>query len=822
MITVKNARRFVLLLLCLACLQGSFAMASDQMVEVAQGGALSLWLDEGTLEFAVVDARSGKRWTSGSTLFRLTAQLDGVEKTYDAYTNCAALHQYEITAIENGVRIQMTVGEVKKITALDLPQAVEKEHFEQDILALLSADDKEQMLKRYTLYSVHDAALTGRKLDAALEAYPILQQRDLYLINSGVPDFAAERIKAILDGIGYDESRIQQDNDNNGVQITVAATDRYEVVLSLTLQDGSLLAVLDTSALHDAALRRVTDVTFLPLFGASTASADEGFFLLPDGSGALQDISGKKAGYSSASIRIYGRDEAISQQQVFNKTELAVLPVFGQSMQDGGFVAVIEKGDAIASVTTLLKGTANGTSAIYPTFRVVENAYVDAGFADAAASVNISMMQPDSYKGDLAVRYIFLAGEENTLHGMSSAVRNNLQTRGLLPTEKTTVDTALCVQLIGSVDRAVSLLGFIPSRSQVAATTFSQAQAIVQALHERGVGAINLQYEGWCNGGLYTRQLQSVQTESILGGEKGLQALNSWLLQQGDVLYPSVELSSVKNLQGLNTRQLAARALGNTLTTLYAYDVATGNALTGRVGTYIAPAQLSAYAADFEKSYQKLGIDALAVADTGKLLYSEMNKAAGLNRQRTEALASEMLDSLPQSNLMITGGNLYALQNATWVADIPVDSSRYAREEYAVPFVQMVLRGLVPYSAPAANNSGDAQEMLLRAIGYGARATFLGTYQPDTVFEGTGFNQFISTHYATWLDTAVAYALRAQEDLNAMGDADIISYRQLAEQVFETVFENGVSVVVNYGSIEAVVEGLRIPPRDWVRREVQP
>lgn len=41
-------------------------------------------------------------------------------------------------------------------------------------------------------------------MNAALEKFPILKERDLYLLNDGVPNFAAQTVKDYLDSIGYD------------------------------------------------------------------------------------------------------------------------------------------------------------------------------------------------------------------------------------------------------------------------------------------------------------------------------------------------------------------------------------------------------------------------------------------------------------------------------------------------------------------------------------------------------------------------------------------------------------------------------------------
>lgn len=84
-----------------------------------------------------------------------------------------------------------------------------------------------------------------------------------------------------------------------------------------------------------------------------------------------------------------------------------MLPVFGEKCNDAGFVAMIEDGDALASVTTNLK-SGQPFSSVYASFKVAEAASIDAGFADAQASTNVPMVQPVMYTGKLTVRYALL------------------------------------------------------------------------------------------------------------------------------------------------------------------------------------------------------------------------------------------------------------------------------------------------------------------------------------------------------------------------------------------------------------------------------
>ncbi len=805
----------------------------DSMKHIASDGDLELYMNEQSMSFAVKDTRNSKVWysdplsdpsftgsadDSNRALVKISVNDYGTVKNYDSFNHSVKSGQFDTVNIKNGVKIQMVIGQTKVITALDLPQAVEKERFENEILVKLSDDEKSVLEKRYSLYSLNDPNLLQRKRESALKKFPVLQERDLYILNNSIPDFTAKEVKDILRSIGYDEEQIQKDNDDNGADIEVEPILRYDFEMEIALKDGQLSVSLDCSRLTRDKDINVTKISLLEMFGASHNKQDEGWLLLPDGSGSIQNINGENSGYPSYSIRIYGEEKAIRKEQQFGAVEQSILPVFGEKLGDSGFVAMIEDGDALASVNTNLKGTSTFSS-IYPSFTVAESALIDAGFADAAASTNVPMTQPDTYTGKISVRYSFLCGKEADLYGMSQLVRNRYQQLKILPTEKLEPsEVPLNVEVIGSVDKSSSLLGIFPVRKNEAATTFTQAKEIVDMLHDRGIGKINLHYLGWCNGGLYTKQVQNLNVEKVLGGKKGLQALDEALTKNGDTLYPQVQLVSVQNTKGFNTRKMAARALGNNLSTVYHYDVATGNSFNYRIGTYVAPAYLSEYISTFVKSYRPLGLSSLAVTDIGRDLYSEMNKSAGLNREKSKEMAVQSLSLLENQHTAISSGNMYTWPYADYISSIPLDSSRYNREMHAVPFVQMVMHGLKGYSSKPINNGYDYRHQMLLAVSFGADATFRFTYTADDFLNGTYFIDNLSTDYRNWLDIVSDYYQRTSEVFKKIGNSDIIEYKQLQKDVFSTAFENGVNIIVNYGENDVTINGQTIEAQDWLCR----
>jgi len=82
------------------------------------------------------------------------------------------------------------------------------------------------------------------------------------------------------------------------------------------------------------------DFTLAPYFGAAYKS-ENGYFLVPDGSGALIRFNNRN-GAEPYKQYVYGRDPSIVPIMRKAVSQAALLPVFGMSRSDGGFVAMIE------------------------------------------------------------------------------------------------------------------------------------------------------------------------------------------------------------------------------------------------------------------------------------------------------------------------------------------------------------------------------------------------------------------------------------------------------------------------------------------------
>lgn len=147
---------------------------------------------------------------------------------------------------------------------------------------------------------------------------------------------------------------------------------------------------------------------------------------------------------------------------------------------------------------------------------------------------------------------------------------------------------------------------------------------------------------------------------------------------------------------------------------------------------------------------------------------------------------------------------------------MPVDSSRFLIESKPVPFYQIALHGVIPMTLPSLNGFSDIREAKLKALETGCLLKYTwGAQNVDRILH-TEMDGLLGLDYSRWLDEAITAYVETQPFLKAVSDAKINSHRELDDNVFETVYDNGVQVIVNYSETAAEINGRTIPAMGYL------
>lgn len=623
-----------------------------------------------------------------------------------------------------------------------------------------------------------------------------------------VPVFARTNLITAIRTTDYVPEDASDDRVANNLDPLQPNLETFFVPLEYRLDGNSLivrmpvgevvypLEVLDnqgqshTCPLHTIAL--------LPFFGAAHREHD-GYIFMPDGSGAIIRFDSPKYTLSYLSSPIYGRDlteDNRTGQLIL--TEQPYLPVYGMKTGDTAFLAIIEKGEALARISAAKAGFVNSFNFVCPQFNVIPHADLSLGPIGS-----VVVYQRRIYRGDIQVRYKFLVGDDADWVGMSRSYQDYLVGQNHLAKLEPSRDLPFYLSVVGSIPRNEPVLG-VPREVIRSLTTFEQASEIVERLLRSGVSNIKLRYRGWLRGGPEHIFPDHVSLEPAVGGERGFAELTAALKENGVEFYPEVSFLTVfRNsvFDGFNTRRDAAQFFDNRPKQITEYDIAFGVSMSS--GKYIlSPGSLARVVDSFFSDYSKYGIDGIGLQCMGSQVNSDFrNKPETvIDRQQSADIMREQLASIKAAgySILVEGGNALSFPFVKGVVGVPFRSSGHDIFDETVPFYQLVLTNHMEYAGAPLNMTSDYKRTLLQSISTGAGIHFEWAYENTNLLTNTDYDHLCAIRFEDWLEQAIEDYRKANEILAAARDAQIVGYTELSKSQSVTEYDNGCSVLVDY------------------------
>ena len=170
-----------------------------------------------------------------------------------------------------------------------------------------------------------------------------------------------------------------------------------------------------------------------------------------------------------------------------------------------------------------------------------------------------------------------------------------------------------------------------------------------------------------------------------------------------------------------------------------------------------------------------------------------------------------MMDALDdKADMVLESPNAYLWKNADAFLDMPLGSSDYMYVDEEIPFMSMVLKGVMPMYSDYINFEANKQEFLLQMVEAGVYPSFYLTAENSSKLIRTNSADLYSTEYTTYKDAVIDYDKQLRE-LNAqLGDANIVKHEIKDEGIKAITYSNGVKVYVNYTNAEQVVDGVTV------------
>ena len=800
-------------------------------VTVAQEGGRTLSLDTENLILTLKDDATGLTWSSemtGGAADNLATKAlllvtfrgeDNVETTWNTFQNCVAFNDYKMFHIDNGVRVEMDINEGDSKVYLEyLPTRFPRERYETFILPgieQLLADGKidQKQRDRYLdmlnqCYRLNPKANEGERL-------PEFQSYDQFFAGSSPAPSLRDAMITLTGMIGYTREMLIEDCAVFGMTPTFHEPAQFNLAIEFTLDGGDLVSHIPTQEITSGnPFYKIQRIYVLPNFAAKpAAAANDGYFLTPDGSGALMRFN-TFAGSMPKYDRPYMDNDFYADYYFQSEyAEELRMPIFGMinggDVATSGLLGIIEEGWETANLHITLgsvtgsgkKATYNGTNAAYVSVDPLEHARVRINGAYEASSPTYV-----SDSGHIAMDFILRLKpytQAVTYFDMAMDYRDYLAAKSGVEIAAPEGPTTY-VEVLGAITKVDRFVG-VPYDNINAMSTYKDVESIIAELPEGSV----VQYDGAFNGGIISELNNGARLVKENGTLEEMKSLLAAADKKGIELYWQINLSRVYD----NGRTYvpyfhALRDFSNETAEIYLYtpDTAMFNGRWDPIRPYtrVSPKYLPGLAEAFlaELNEQDLGIN-LAIDDLGHDVFADFRYNNVINQNQANALVKTTLDTLDAAaDLTLNDTASVYAPMADYVTNVSRQSSDYASFYATIPFRQLALRGLTNLVGKDVNlNSRSLDYYLLQAAETGMSVKYTVSVKNPDMLKNTHFEAIYAAHWAEWKNEILEAAKKCQELSALIGGQQITGHQILAENVFQTTYENGVRVITNYSAL---------------------
>ncbi len=783
-------------------------------------------IEENTGRFWVHDKKNGTTYSSnpaddGSGFNKETLYSLMTVEYFTSASERITLNSYDHSAVYGNMSVEKKDGKIYAeyifgkfvVDKTMIPTAFTEEEFKK----LLSQDiDTELFEKRYKLTEADDD-----KDGELKEKYPLLEKQPLYILHQYTPDYDVETIYRNLKGIGFTHDMLLEHNKKHEIEVEYSDNTQITVPLVYSLNEDGFSATIDCERLDVMGNATLTMIRPLPFYEAGFQNED-GYMLLPDGSGALINFDNDRLSLNGVTVPIYGADDAISVAQKWTYDQRATMPIFGISKAERGTLAIIEEGDALATLAADIGGRTSPVCSVSAGFTV--RAYERITLDSVSSKTSYNIYSDKSYDGLISIKYVLLDKGRCEYDDMASAYREYLLENGTL-TVNCNGEYPLSVELLGAIGKRESFLG-IEYTKTYPLTTFSDAVTLINSLKGTAIDDITLKYNGWFNGGLVQQYADKINVVKKLGGEKGLKTLNRTLDNLGITCYYDAKLQTInQNLinSKVNIFSKGAKFVYKDIATLSLYDLSTAYPLDEKMfGTtpeepkkyILSPKYLSGLLGSLKLKSEKLGNMNLGYSDIGSMLYSDFSSKSGTVRQESLEKIEAMLSE--DSGFSVTGGDIYTLKNADCIFGLATQSSKKLLYDREVPFTQLVLHGIIPYTSEAINLSGDPETAILKAVETGSLLHYTFAYRNADELKNSDFNYYFSVSFDSWKQSISENYHKIAISQKELACFKITEHEYLTDKVTKTVYDDGTVVIVNYDTVPFAFGNATVPARDFM------
>ena len=585
----------------------------------------------------------------------------------------------------------------------------------------------------------------------------------------------------------------------------VFETEGIEIFVEYKLDGNSFIASVPLDKIKETGIYSITKISLLPYFGA-TDREDNGYILVPDGSGALINFNNGK-GTILYTQKVYGNDPIVNRNTMTVNTQSLLLPIIGihkdatEEVSGSNILMYVEDGAAAAMVNANSSTASNSFNFGYFSFVYRSSAKItmleNTQFPVSATMVTNNIAACDSF----AVSFNILASDGD-YNDMAVKTREKLISSGL-KTEK--ISDKVFIESYMSVKKTKHFLG-IPYKANQSLTTFDNCLKLIEKLDGNVVNILHgLDGDGAIGGVIDTK----FTVNSKLGGVKKYKAFVEDAEKLNSEVFPVSEFVLYNRSKwGYTTYWNNARSVDlkpiNKIYYLY------GNYQENKDYPklrYIIPTKLVSAGSSYLNSLVKNKVMNAAPLSIGNTPYSSCD-GKGCDLISVTNNFEEILKNMNEKGVSIAlqSPAAYALNYTKYAYGMPLRSSNYTCFDMDIPFVQLVLNGVKNYGTTAINLTNNIPEMKLLMIESASSPTYTVIGQEYKVVKDTPLDILYGASLDS-LEESIVKEVKEYREFFAKTEGKIAKHITVSKDLRVVEYENGAKVIINYDDTAVEYEG---------------
>lgn len=635
--------------------------------------------------------------------------------------------------------------------------------------------------------------------------------RSSSVLNYGIPEKRNDSM--ILRSGNSDDCTVSVSLIENGIRVEYDyKKDGFKYPVEYTLGEDHLRAELKVSEIEETGRGKIA--TRVSLLGSLGAAADDenGYFVIPDGSGALVRFGSKKAENAGAYLqRVYGNDVTAVPTSRGASAEQLYLPVYGIVKEDNAMLAVAEKGDSNALLSVKTSACSNTSYNLCSFVFILRS--TDTYYMTGSSNTSFTVFESGSINSDdVAIRYYPIAKKNADYNDIAERYREYLIKECDVTKKADDGSSPLYIGLYGGVQKKSSVFG-IPVNAKASVTDYGQARDILEKLRSNGVDDMTVTYKNWTDNGIRNRVDIKAKPSRTLGGKKAFSDLMGYMKDNSFKLYPVSDNRDFYSGSGYYSFSDTAVRVSGAYSRIVSYDLAYGvpDGFVKNKSLLSPSCFADVLGSGTAHKFLKRGFEGISVGELTTSLYGDYGKK---NISRYEAM-NRLTDCYSifagefGNGILADNANAYALPYVSCIMNVPLTSSRYDMFDEDIPFYQIVLHGIIPYSTPPVNASPDPGEIILMAAATGSSLNYDMIWEKASFLNDTEFNIYYYANYMGWTERAASAYKLIKPILSRVSGSTISDHNNEDDgKRVTTVYSDGTEITVDFEMKIIVCDGI--------------